>query len=268
MARIKGENGFLSGMVGNVSFYKRKDLEGVIVRTKGGPSKNMLKKSPKFANTRKRNVEFGVCSKMGAQIRHKLHKLAKLSDYNASTALNSLASIILKTDVEHELGKRSICLSKNRDLLKGFSFNKVNLLESYFTGLYRCNVNKDAFSAQIDISPITTSVHLNNADSFQYFRWIMNVAVVADFEYSEEKNQYIYNTDYYYPLWTSIVSPWMSLQSNHESESLKIEQVLETPLQENQTVVVGFGIEFGRAINNEAIVAVKVAGAAKIVAVV
>ena len=45
MARIKGENGFLSGMVGNVSFYKRKDLEGVIVRTKGGPSKNMLKKS-------------------------------------------------------------------------------------------------------------------------------------------------------------------------------------------------------------------------------
>ncbi len=268
MARIKGENGFLSGMVGNVSFYKRKDLDGVIVRTKGGPTKSMMKKSPKFANTRKRNVEFGVCSKMGAQIRHKLHKLAELSDYNASTALNSLASIILKTDIEHELGKRSICLSKNRDLLKGFSFNKENLLESYFTGLYRCHVDKDAFSAQIDISPISTAVHLKNTNSFQYFRWIMVVAVVADFEYDEEMKQYINSTDYYNPLWKLLESPWRSLQSNHDSETLKVEQILETPLQENETVVVGFGIEFGRGINNEEIVAIKSGGAAKIVAVV
>lgn len=267
MARIKGENGFLSGMVGNVSFYKRKDLEGVILRTKGGPSKNTIKKSPKFANTRKRNVEFGVCSKMGAQIRHKLNRLVQLSDYNTSTALNSLASIILKTDVEHELGKRSICLSKNRDLLKGFSFNKQNLLESYFTGLYRCNVDKDAFSAQIDISPITTAVHLKNTNSFQYFRWIMIVAVVADFEYSEESKQYIKSTDFY-PLWQSIETPWRTLQTNHDKDSLKFEQVQKTPLQENETVVVGFGIEFGKAITNDEIVAIKSGGAAKIVAVV
>lgn len=48
-----------TGSISNLSAYKMRGSDKIILRTKGGPSKNMIKKSPRFEITRRLNVEFG-----------------------------------------------------------------------------------------------------------------------------------------------------------------------------------------------------------------
>ena len=268
MARIKQTGGDLTGKIGTLSYFKRKDMEGVIVRSKGGPSKRMVKSSPSFDLTRRHNMEFGAFSKMGTQIRHALGIINKLSDYNTASTLNSLSSIILKKESTGELGQRSILLSQNRDMLKGFSFNQINTLDSYFRGLYSCEVERESLSAKIVISPITPLVHLKNCEQFQLFRWILEVGVVADVVFSKELNGYKRSVEDISRIKTLERSPWLAINDAHEALTLEISNTLNRDLSSSETIVVALGIEFGKSLSDSVVVPLNRVGAGKIVMVV
>ena len=55
MANLTGNFSF-TGSISNLSAYKRRDLDKVILRTKGGARKEKIKKDPAFALTRKHNT--------------------------------------------------------------------------------------------------------------------------------------------------------------------------------------------------------------------
>ena len=57
MAKLIGEFQF-EGSIGNLSAYKRKDSDKIILRTKGGPSKRRIKTAPEFAVVRLYNLEW------------------------------------------------------------------------------------------------------------------------------------------------------------------------------------------------------------------
>jgi hypothetical protein len=47
-----------TGSVGNLSAYTRRGSDKVIIRTKGGASRDKIKKSPNFKRTRESNSDF------------------------------------------------------------------------------------------------------------------------------------------------------------------------------------------------------------------
>ena len=49
----------LSGSAGGFTFYKRKDLDKVIMRSRGGASRQKIKTDPGMEGTRRVNAEFG-----------------------------------------------------------------------------------------------------------------------------------------------------------------------------------------------------------------
>ena len=61
MATIKGPVQ-LEGGVGGMSFYTRRGSDKIIVRTKGGPSKQAIKNSPGFENLRLNQKEWIGCT--------------------------------------------------------------------------------------------------------------------------------------------------------------------------------------------------------------
>lgn len=95
MARVK-QFDVITGQIGNVSFYTRKGSTEVFARTKGGASKEKIKRNPEFANVRKNNKEFGGCSKISKQIRLSFYSIRDIADFNLAPALNSIVKNIQK----------------------------------------------------------------------------------------------------------------------------------------------------------------------------
>ena len=88
MAKQQSGLGF-TGSLHNISTYKRRDMDTIIIRLKGGPSKRMIKSNPSFELKRRINKEFGGRSTASKWIMRILYPLKPLSDYNISGPLNS-----------------------------------------------------------------------------------------------------------------------------------------------------------------------------------
>src|SRR5688572_12822487 len=106
-----------TGSIGNFSYYKRHDMDKVIVRTKGGPSREKVRHSPDFENTRRNNKEFAGRSRATMYIKRGLDTLVSLADYNIAGYLNARLKPVQDLDATNEWGKRSVLLSKNPGIL-------------------------------------------------------------------------------------------------------------------------------------------------------
>src|SRR5262245_47359014 len=118
MAQLIG-NIQIIGSLSNLSFYKMRGSDKIIVRKKGGPTRKQVKKSPKFENTRRNNKEFGGRSTATAYIKDVLWPLLFLADYNIVGPINALLKPIQEMDKTSVSGKRNILISKNPRLLEG-----------------------------------------------------------------------------------------------------------------------------------------------------
>ena len=128
MAQLTGGITF-EGSLDNISAYKMRGSDKIILRKKGGASKKQIQTGANFANTRKINSEWAGCSYAGKAIRNAIHPLKHLADYNISGFLNAIAKTVQKQDLESEYGKRNIYFSQYRDVLEGFSLNKKQLFD-------------------------------------------------------------------------------------------------------------------------------------------
>ena len=95
----------LSGSAGGFTFYKRKDLDKVIMRTRGGASRQKIKTDPAMAGTRRVNAEFGGRATASKYILQGLGVLRKLADYNWAPALNGLLRPIQLMDTDSVAGE-------------------------------------------------------------------------------------------------------------------------------------------------------------------
>ena len=113
MATIKGPLQ-LEGSVGGMSFYTRRGSEKIIVRSKGGASKQVIKNSPRFENLRLQQNEWRGCTAFASKLRFAFGGLHRVADYNLTPALNAFAKNLQKTDENSEKGKRIIPISLYR----------------------------------------------------------------------------------------------------------------------------------------------------------
>src|SRR6186997_3219130 len=158
MAELTGF-GF-TGTLGNLSAYKMKGSDKIIIRTKGGASKEKIKKSQRFVNTRRNNAEFGGRSTASKHIRLAMGATRALADYNIAGPINALIKPIQAMDTKSEWGKRNIFLTKNPGLLAGFNLNKPNTFDSIIRTPANYVFSNENLSAHITIPALIPGINL------------------------------------------------------------------------------------------------------------
>ena len=265
MAIIKG---FIqmTGSVKGMSFYTRMGSDQVIMRTKGGASKQKIESSPKFEGLRKQQKEWNACVKFSAAVRNAMGGLARLADYNLAPVLNGMGKNIQKLDTEKEIGQRDLKLSTLKRALEGYSFNRKYPFNSVLRVAIPADLDRELLSATVTIPRINTEVDLLNVQKLPFFRLIVSIGTVSDLCFNEQENEYA-------PLLSnlqgvSIISTgkWNSANTVLEEHSMMVQmdETLVSQLTSDVSVILCMGIEFGTVGFLGEPVEVKYAGCAKV----
>ena len=237
MARVKNLDQ-ITGNLKNFSFYTRKGSDGIIVRTKGGATKEKIKRDPAFAGLRKANKEFGGCSKMGKQIRMAFYGLEHVAEYNLSSALSKLAKDIQKTDSLHPVGERDIRFSTYRFLLKGFDFGRTTRFASMLRVPLAYTLVRQRQEAVLQIPAFACNFGLNMPDTrtvFSYFRITAALGIVTDMALNPQTLGYEPVHDKLGQGYRTCSTEWYSTQGSVPEQELRLALMAENVTSEGVT---------------------------------
>ncbi len=98
----------LAVMLGNLTAYRRRGSDKLILRRPGGPSKKQIMEDYNFDETRKNMSDFGACTKATKGLRDAILPLLHLGDPNFTGRLNQLFKKIQHMPSGTLRGARSI----------------------------------------------------------------------------------------------------------------------------------------------------------------
>lgn len=268
MAKLAGSILF-TGTLGDLSAYTMKGVDHIVVRRKGGASKQKVKSSPAFANTRRLNEEFSGRAKAASLIMSALLPVKPMADFNIAGALNALIFHVQKADTISEWGKRSIELSQMPQLLAGFSLNKKNTLDGMLRCSYPLHVVKEELKATVSLPDLVPGINLVTPPGKQYLSFVLSIGVVPDLAFTDSSLRYQPIIPERQDMASAqcpahYATPWLLATSPIPAHTL--ETKIDLPAPENMTLVVSLGIRFGVPDQNGEIVQERHAGCAKIIA--
>lgn len=264
MAIVKGGLQ-VTGSIKGVSFYTVRGNDKVIMRTKGGASKEKIKNSPKFEGLRKQQKEWGGCARFGSIVRYAFGGLHRIADYNLTPVLNGIGKNLMKLDSEGETGRRKLALSTYPQALDGFNFNRNYPFNTVFRVSPIVRVDKPTLSAVVDVPRINAPNDLYNLQKLPYFRLLVAVGLVADLAFNEEHKHY----EALEPLWHGIsqtfTGEWMSTRTVADPQSIRISISANTDeVPAGLSMLVSMAVEFGQTGFTGQPEAVKYAGSGKV----
>lgn len=257
----------ITGSIANFSMYHMQGHDKVIVRSKGGPSKYKIKTKPQFEKTRCNNNEWKGCTKMTSQIRACFYRIKRLEDYPVSGSLNAICKKIQLTDTSNEHGKRSIWLSKNKEMLMGFSLSKKQVLESVLRVPIHAQIDRSTGKATIEIAELNTDLNLYNFRKLPYYRIVASFGGISDIVFVDrEYTTYNHHVDFLNTTFTGMYDgPWLLTSGTQPAMLIEQEYPLDPdPIPENVSLILILGIEFGKPGPGDTIEAVKYSGTGKI----
>jgi hypothetical protein len=255
-----------TGALGNLSAYSMRGSDRIVLRTKGGPSRQRIKTSPSYEQARRNGAEFGGRSVASKWIMRMAWPLKPLADHNIAGPLNALLKPIQILDTENEWGNRHVQLSKNPSLLEGFSFNRKTGFDSVVRASLRVSVARTSLSAEINIPPLLPRINFfapqgHSSYSIEAVMGIVPDVFCNDGEYGPSGGDYSKFT------FTSSFTPWHALHDTPAPSVLKL-QIADTPPDDFYSLMLSIGIRYGAIGNNSVIKQIPHAGSAKILAVV
>ena len=257
-----------TGSLGDLSFYHMRGTDKIVVRRKGGASKETIKKSPKFALPRLYMSEFGGCSTMGKEVRFMMHPMRALADYNFSGFINKSLKLIQKQDPTSKLGQRAIELSKHPKLLEGFQLNKYTTFDSMVRSTLNWSIDAEKGSAKVEIPALVRDINFFPNNRHSKFSITISLGVVPDFKFNPRTGKYQAPTWYdtmYGCSYTS--SDWYSALKGSPATTLEL-ALDQLPPEGGYSLMLGIGICFGDSMDDGDVKQIKRAGAAKILAIV
>jgi hypothetical protein len=265
MAIIKG---FLqmTGSIKGVSFYSVRGSDKVIMRTKGGASKDKIANSPKFEGLRKQQKEWSGCTKFGSVARHAFGGLNRIADYNLSPVLYGIGKNLMKLDNELETGKRSLKLSVYRPALEGFNFNRNYPFNTVLRVAPRCELHRERLEVSVQVPRINTDIDLLNIQRLPFFRILLAIGTVSDLVYNPVIDNYeplVFNL---HGVSETLTGEWHSTQTilDEHIMTVKMPEDEAKQLTNNVTVLVSMAVEFGNVGFTGQPVEVKYAGCGKV----
>jgi hypothetical protein len=256
-----------TGKLDMLSAYRMRGVDKIVVRRKGGPSAEKVKTSPSFKNTRRTMSEFGGCSRHGSYVRMAMHQLRRLSDYNFGSDINSIMRQVQLRDGTSEWGRRAITLSEHTRLLEGFSttykapsFDSIVRTPVYYT------MDRANRSARIEIPELMRDINYFPQNNHAMFRLTVTLGIVPDVAFDVAAKEYLPPTWYdpsYYSI--DVSTGWNPSLEGMGSTVLALAMDVLPP--DNQwTLMLSIGIEYGAFREGGKIDEVKRFGAAKILA--
>lgn len=257
-------NGFeFTGSIGNLSFYKMKGTGKIVVRKKGGASKEKIKTAPEFARTRENNAEFSGCANTVRSIRHALFPLNKLANYNFTPTLTTLAKNIQLLDKVNVRGQRAVNFSEFRYLLEGFQLNKDIIFESVVKFPLKGNIERETGSATIEIPLLRPQLNLDIPWKAPLYRFVIGFGVFTDSAFN--------GTDYQdkttLPLANAVQTDWLPVQQAFEAQTFTLQLNTLHGIDDTKSMILSIGIEMGTPVTNAFIQPIKYAACAKILTV-
>lgn len=246
MAIIKGAFQ-MTGSIKGVSFYTVRGSDKVIMRTKGGASKEKIKSSPKFEGLRKQQKEWSGCAKFGSITRYAFGGLHRLADYNLTPVLNGIGKNLMKLDTETETGRRRLYLSAYPQALEGFNFNRNYPFNTVLRVAPVVMLNRDTLTAQVNVPRINTDIDLLNIQRLPFFRLIVAIGTVSDIAFNETGNDYAPLVPELHGVSETLTSEWYSTQTIVPEQMMSVALTEEETAQLNEhiTVLVSMAVEFG-----------------------
>jgi hypothetical protein len=257
-----------TGSLGDLSFYRMRGTDKIVVRRKGGASKETIKKSPKFALPRLYMSEFGGCSTMGKEVRFMMHPMRALADYNFSGFINKSLKLIQKQDPTSKLGQRAIELSKHPKLLEGFQLNKYTTFDSMVRSTLNWSIDVEKGSAKVEIPALVRDINFFPNNRHSKFSITISLGIVPDFQFNQGTRKYQapkwYDTMYGCS-YTS--SEWHSALKGAPATTLEL-SLDQLPPEGGYSLMLGIGVCFGDSMDGGEVKQIKRAGAAKILGIV
>jgi hypothetical protein len=253
-----------TGPLGNLTAYKMRGVDGIVVRQKGGASKERIKTDPKFINTRHNNAEFGGRATATRWIMLMLRPQKALADHNIAGPLNALMRPVQLLDTVSKKGKRAVTLSKNPRLLEGFSLNQKNTFDGTLRTSLGHSLSRDTLSAHIDIPALLPGINFYAPQRHSMYRVIAMLGVVPDLVYQEQGYE---PSDPAY----SMINPamagteWYPVLKGSPATALALD-IKTTPPDQSFSLMLSVGICYGAMLGATEIEQVKHAGSAKILA--
>jgi hypothetical protein len=258
----------ITGSLGNLSFYKMRGVDKIVVRRKGGAPKEYVKNSPTFKVPRLYMSEFGGCSKMGKEVRLMMHPVRVLSDYNFSGFINKALKIVQKQDGTGELGQRSIMLSKHPHLLAGFQLNKNTTFDSVLRTPITYTLDRKTLSARVNIPALLRDINFHPNNGHARFCIDVSLGIVPDFTFDPGERAFrpsAWYTTMFAP--ESVSSPWFPALKGSPATSLEIKLTDQVPADESYSLMLTVGVRYGSPMEGDVVKDVKRAGVAKVIAV-
>jgi hypothetical protein len=189
MARQSGNIRY-TGSFKSIRNYKNRKDPTIYAGEKGGANGDIIKNSPVFKRTRENMSEFKGCGTIVKAIRRGLlHLIPEHTDKSFTGRLVALVKMINLRDVEGIRGKRMVCFSLNKPILKTLTLHesrkidhqlKRSITRSHSESRTEATITLNGFNPEPQLIPTTA----------KYFRVHNHLSVISDFEYSEELKKY------------------------------------------------------------------------------
>jgi 2-methylisocitrate lyase-like PEP mutase family enzyme len=256
-----------TGKLADLSAYRMRGFDKIIVRRKGGPNPEHMRKGENFATVRHTMSEFGGCSRMGRHVRLALLQLRHLSDYNFGSDINSLMRQVQLQDGAGDWGKRNIILSDHARILEGFSLNENNpTFDSVIRNPLYYKIDRATRTAHVDIPALKRSINYFPQHNHAMFRIVVTLGIVPDMAFNIQKKEYLPPSWYSAKFYSREVSTeWFPSLEGMPATTLTI-ATDALPPDDQWTLMLSVGIEYGAFRENGKIKEVARYGAAKILA--
>lgn len=265
MARLNKQFGFTGGL-GNVSAYSRRDMEGeVLLRMKGGPPIDKIKHSPAFASIRRNNTEMGGAAKACKAFRVATRHTHLAADYNFTPKLSGLFRLMINEDKEGTAGERSIYISRNKEMVEGFSFTRNKSWESIVVAPVYGSISREEGKARLLLPALVPGSSFRSPWQLPFYRLILQGDVVSDYMYSEKLNHYQPMVDLSNHIWGAVhTTEWLPCSAERAAEEVLLDITKGEALPDAVTLVVSVSIEFGTLAAGGSIEYKKYTGAGKV----
>jgi hypothetical protein len=234
----------ITGRLGELSAYKRWDSDKIIIRRKGGGSKEKLMTSKRCEPNRKNMSEFGGRQKMAAGVRKAMWPQRQLADYNFIGSINALVMPTQALDNPSIKGKRSIRLSADPRILEGFSLNEKTTFDMIVQTAVHGQLERNTRSATIALPELLPGINFTPRTHHPLFCIQAVLGLAPDIIFDEHHNRYEQPAWYNSPHLVTVTTPWYPTIKGAPATTLDL-TLNFTPPEENYTLILSIGICFG-----------------------
>lgn len=252
------------GTIGDFTAYKMKGYDKIILRRKGGPSKEEVNHSETFALNRLHRREFGASATLGKFVRFMLGSHQSVSNYNISGTINGILKHLKHQDKESKLGERALRLSAVPRLLQGFPLNIHNTFETIMRTTVQWSIARETRSARVEVPALLRNINFHPLNEQPYFCVTIVLGIVPDVLYNEASGTYgpsPWFDGMYIPAQAS--SPWYPAKKGSPVTTLEVAADMIPP-DESYTLILSIGVRFGSLSDYDKIQLLDNMGAAKI----